>query len=378
MKKLTAAARALRSRLLPTLLLPLLMLLLGSCERRPLEVLVDEAVNVQLILDWSVNFAEIYNYKPNGMTVMVWGTDGTPPKISSVNGNRLTLHLKPDAYKLIIFNDTPQEFPYQSFFDYYNYANIAMRADHFTTKSWDSGVDYMYYPDPVGVTISSFLITEDMVGSNAKIFVYYDDYMQNGDAYYSESTRTYEIHEIAWPMTVNLHVKAKVKRRQSISTIEASISGMADGFYLSRINRTSENGILRLIDDNTHRWTLTTCGAEQDSTGYIQFSIPSFGLPYGKELLAQRDSADNVLSFYITLTDGNAVQCSYNVGKDIRYITPEGREAEIRYRQDLQNLRVEIDLSELIELPPTQAKEQNGFDARVDKWDEEIVDMGGF
>lgn len=361
----------------PVMLLLLLLSLCG-CKRRPLEVMLGEGVRVQLIVDWKTNHAEIYRQNPNGMTVIVWASDGSVAKIMSVNSDRVILDLPPDTYQLIVHNETTQEFPYQSFFDYYNYNDIVMRSNRFTTKSWDNGINYMQYPDPVGVTASKFVITDDMVDGDSIIFVYYDDWVENGADYYEHPTKLYTIQEVAWPMTVNLNIKAKVKRPQGISTIEGLISGMAEGFYLSRVNRTSENGTLRLINDNSHRWSLETYGEKQDSMGYIRFSIPTFGLPYGKELLEQRQEADNVLTLHVTLTDGTVIDKTYDVGKQIRYITPEGREAEIRYRQDLHNLALVLDLSDEIELPPSQSQEASGFDADVDKWDEEEVDMGGF
>ena len=360
------------------LVVVLLALCLQGCRRRPLEVMLESVINVQLVVDWNVNYAEIYRQKPNGMTVMVWDSKGNLVKMTSVNSDRVSLNLEKGAYRLIVHNETQQEFPYQWFDDYYSYQDIVMRSAHFTTKSWDSGVDYMYYPDPVGVTASDFVITSDMVDGDSITFVYYEDWVENGADYYEQPVKLYTINEVAWPMTVNLYIKAKVKRPQSISTIEGSISGMADGFYLSRVNRTSESGTLRLMNDNSHSWTLEAYGEKQDSTGYIKFAVPSFGLPYGKELLVQRREEDNVLTLNVTLTDGSVIRKTYNVGKQIRYITPEGREAEIRYRQDLHNLSLELDLSEEIVLPPSQSEDPSGFDARVDKWDEEIVDMGGF
>lgn len=361
-----------------SLCLLLSLMCLCACSRRPLEVILDEEVSLQLIIDWKVNHAEIYKQNPNGMTVIVWGSDGNTAKIASVNSDRVTMNLTPDTYKLIVHNETVQEFPYQSFVDYHDYDNIAMRSNHYTTKAWDDGIDYMQYPDPIGVTASEFVVTDNMVEGDSITFVYYDDWIENGPDYYKRPPRLYTIQEVAWPMTVNLSIKAKVKRPQGISTIEGSISGMAEGFYLSRVNRTSENSTLRLINDNSHRWSLETCGEKQDSTGYIRFSIPTFGLPYGKELLEQRQEADNVLTLHVTLTDGTVIDKTYDVGKQIRYITPEGREAEIRYRQDLHNLALVLDLSDEIVLPPSQAQDASGFDADVDKWDDEEVDMGGF
>lgn len=355
------------------------LLLLCACERRPLEVMINPDVDVQLIVDWRVNYGEIYHEIPNGMTVLVWDSDGRLVKAESVNSDRVTLSLPTGDYRLIIHNETPQEFLYQSFFDYYDYDNIVMRAVHYnTTDTWDSGIDYMQYPDPTGVTASQFVITDDMVDGDSIIFAWYEEWKDLGTDYYKPPTKMYTLHEVAWPMTVNLDIKALVKRPQGISTIEGSISGMAEGFYLSRVNRTSESGTLRLVDDNTLGWRLEGYGEKQDSTGYIRFTIPTFGLPYGKELLEQRQEADNVLTLNFTLTDGTVIKKAFDVGRQIRYITPEGREAEIRYRQDLNNLALVLDLSEEIILPPSQSQEAGGFDAKVDQWDEDEVDIGGF
>lgn len=356
------------------------VLVIASCDRRPLEVIVDEKVKVSVQINWKINFVEAYGNIPNGMTVMVWGSSDAVPRIQTTNSDNVTLYLTPDTYRMIIYSETVDDYPYQSFLDYNSYGNIAMRSKHFTTKAWDDGVDYMYYPDEIGVALDTFLITHEMVEKDTTLFVDYDRYKDHPEEVYREHTYTYDIPEIAWPMTVNLEVKAKIKRRQSIKTIEANISGMADGFYLTRINRTKESGKLRLTNDNTYQWSIEPMGEEIDSMGYAKFTIPSFGLPYGKELVSQRDSTDNVLSFNITLKDGSVVQCSFNVGKDIKYVTPEGREAEIRYRQDLQDLSLEIDLSDVIILPPVPGGDSGtGFDANVDEWEDGgVIDMGGF
>ena len=355
--------------------------LCASCERRPLEVMLGVDVRVRLVVDWDTNYVAIYNQHPNGMTVIVWGSDGSPARVTSVNGTTVDLSLPPDTYHLIVHNETPQDFAYQTFHDYHDYHAMAMRSNRFSSvRAWDAHIDdYVQYPDPVGVTAAQFVVTDEMVGNDTIIFVWYDEWVHHGFDHYKVPTRVYTIPEVAWPMTVNLAIRAKVRRPQSIASIEGAISGMAEGFYLSRVHRTSETGTLRLVNDNSLHWSLETRGEPQDSTGYIHFTIPSFGLPLGRELLEQRRDSDNMLALHFTLTDGTVVDTTYAVGRQIRYITPEGREAEIRYRQDLYNLRLELDLSDEVVLPPSDGGDGNaGFDADVDRWDDELVDMGGF
>ena len=149
---------------------------------------------------------------------------------------------------------------------------------------------------------------------------------------------------------------------------------MADGFYISRISRTSDAGALRFYPEMFENFKI---GEDADSMGLITIRVPCFGLPNGKELLAQRNDPDNVLTFHITLINDSIHHESFNVGKQIRYITPEGIEAQVRYRQDLRNLLLEIDLSETIVVPPVIVPTGAGFDAEVDDWEDGgTIDIG--
>ena len=355
----------------------LLLLLLASCERRPLEVVTGENVQVTITNDWLTNYQYIYGQVPTGMTVMLWGDHSQTPIVESRNATSITVNLPVDRYRLVIFNQTFSDFHYQSFYDAGSYDRMAMRSDRYTLSTgWDADVaDYMHYPDPVGVSLDTFDITQDMAGRDTTIFVFYDDYISNGPEAYMGKTYRYEIPEIAWPMTVILYVKAKVRRRQAVKSVEANISGMADGFYFSQIRRTSEHGTLKLTD-----WHMQQLGDPADSLGLLTTQIASFGLPYGKELVSERDSADNILNFNLTLVNDSVRRYSFKVSKDMRYITPEGREAQIRYRQDLHNLQLEIQLPDTIDVPPIPiTRSGTGFDAKVDPWEDGgTFEFGGF
>ncbi len=360
--------RSLRILLLPLLLI---MLMTTACERRPLEVIVDEAVRVKLVVRWQVNFVELYGEQPNGMTVMLWGSNATQPIVETTNEDQIILSLKPDTYRIAIFNELMSDYqPQIQFFDADDYDKIAARTVAMTRGGWDDGATYMYTmaDDPrMAVALDTFTITRDMVEQDSLLFVPYEEYIEGKYDDERVYVHTYEIPETPWPMTVDLTVKVKVQRRQSIRTVEASLSGLADGFYLSHVNRTTETGTI-LFDPA--RWEKHKIREEADSMGLLSIKVPVFGMPYGKELLSERKETDNVLTFHFTLVDDRTVDLSYDVGKQILYITPEGREAQIRYRQDLQNLKLELDLHEVLVLPPAESNTGAGFDAEVDEWDD--------
>jgi len=346
-----------------------------ACDRRPLEVIVNNTVRVDVVARWRLVYVDLYGSVPTGMTVMVWGEDSRVPLVETTNEDRVTLRLKEGKYRVLVYNQMEREFlPYMRFYNQTSYDNIMARNT--TYQSSTDGKTYTHYPDPIGVAIDSFTISDQMVIQDTVIFMPYDDYISYGAGQEYVLEKVYEFPDTPWPMTVNVYLTCRVKHRQSVRGIEASLSGLADGFYLSRIVRTTEEAT---IEFDPKQWTFTAYGDDADSLGYITNSTPSFGLPYGKELLSQRDSTDNVLNLRIYLTNDSVMNLSYNVGKNIRYITPEGREAEIRYREDLHNLRLEIDLTDVINLPIIDNATGTGFDAIVVDWDDGgVIDVGGY
>ena len=367
---------------LSVVLLAQMLLLLAGCERRQLEVIVSETVRVKITVKWNVNFIPLYHHTPNGMTVMIWDAAGGAPIVRTTNDDHITVSLKPATYHMIVFNELADDYaPFMHFVDADSYERIAMRATTFTvasTRAWDDGITYMHTPeDPrIAVALDTFEVTKEMVLRDTTILIPYDEYQEGGYADYRESEYVYSIDETPWPMSVDLFVKMRVKHRQSLKAVNGSISGLADGFYLSQIIRTSETGIIRFNPDD---WERSKLGDDADSMGIVSTRIATFGLPYGKELLDNRVPSDNVLSLALQLTNDSVVYANFQVGKCIHYITPEGLEAQIRYRQDLQNLQLIINLPDTIFLPPLSPASGTGFDAKVDDWEDGGTwDIGGF
>lgn len=364
-----------RMRLLP-LLLVLLLAVIG-CERRPLEVHLQETVSVRIVVKWQVNFVELYGSTPNGMTVMVWGSKSTTPIIRTTNSDHVTLKLEPDTYRMVIFNELMDDYaPYVGFFDVNSYDSISQRAAVYSATR--AGGQWMYTPeDPrIAVAVDTFKVTPEMVLQDSTTFVPYEEYKENGYSSYKESEHVFEIPETPWPMTVDLYVQLKFRNRHSIRSVNGTISGLAEGFYLSRIVRTTESGIIRF---NPDYWDRNKFGDEDDNLGVMTTRLATYGMPFGKELIEERAPADNILNLDIELYNDSVIHRTFEVGKLIHYIKPTGEEARIRYRQDLQHLRLIIELPDTIDLPYVLPPGGAGFDAVVDEWEDGgIFDIGGF
>lgn len=366
-----------RSLKLWSMLTMAVVLLTASCERRPLEVLVDNAVRVRVVVKWKVNFVAVYNEEhPTGMTVRIWDSSDKVVFEESTNNDYIYASLVPGTYRMMIYNETAGDYAEggMSFFDYNDYDKMTLRSNQYTRASGRLAAGLIHIMAPasprIGVALDTIEVTPNMVMQDTLIFMNFEDYKANGYQSTHEYEKLFEVAEEPWPMTIDMHIKLRVKHHRSLRSVECSLSGMADGFYLSRIVRTRETGSLWFSPDYT-LWKREPYGDDADETEMVYTQVASFGLPEGKELLSERNEDDNVLSLRLTLTDGSQYDLSYNVGKVIEYVTPESKERRIRTWQDLQDLQLVIDLPDLIDLPIVNPEGSGaGFDAYVDDWDD--------
>ncbi len=351
-------------------LLPfLLAIALTSCERRPLEVVLEPKARVVVELDWLDQFGK----QPNGMLMLIYDeTDALIRSVGPTNEvNRQALDLDVGTYRMIFVSYPDQETAAFSHLDDHYWADersVDLRGHTYTY--WET-MRYKEPPEEIGAATDTITITEEMIREGLQFIDYRDRFK------YDSESRIYTFYEVPDPMTVRLNIRAKIKRRQCVKSIEASISGMADGYYPSRIIRTQESACLYLGNDN---WNRERFGEEKDSMGYIIAQIDCFGLPYGKEELENREPEDNILTFHLTLTNDSVQDVSFPVGKEIEYINREGKQARIRERKDLHDLRIVLDLTDTIVVPPTpNTRTGTGFDAVVDDWEwGGTFDNGGF
>ena len=335
-----------------------LTMVLTGCERRPLEVYYHNIARVRVDVDWDTYFGE----KPSGMTMLLY-KDGDQATVSRTDHNvtSQTFNLTPGLYKLMVFNLSPDEFGSLKFENLGSYNNATARARNITTrapKKWDAGIRFMCDPEKIGVAVDTFEITEEMI----KDYLVFVDYRQRNNL---PDTTDIVYKEVVDPMTTHLNCRILVKGFNSMRSVEASISGMSDGFHMTRVDRTTETGIM-LLDT----WNATPIEGE-DNKGWITTSISTFGLPFGKEKAEDRKEEDNVLTLAFLLKDGTVTTFTYNVGKIMKYLTPSGdalSKAEV-----LRDIEIEIILDDPIDspdLPPVDPQDASGFDAHVDDWDE--------
>lgn len=361
-------------------LLTLMLLLMASCNRRPLEVMEPTKTQLRLDVDWMTR----YGQKPNGMTVMIWGDGWTKPYVSSTNNvESMHLELDPGHYRVIVMNKSFSEFGSIRFTDTDNFDLIAARGTDITQYQpgeWDEGIVYMPDPEMIGCAVDEFDVTEDMLLDQVTFYPYeewIEAHRNVNTRWHYEPDGTYATEVQSMPETTHLNLWVRVKGLQYLASITGNISGMADGFLMGHYWRTTDERYMLFEKD---KWSLTSA-SNPKGPGLLYYSLPVFGLPHGKEYLAQRTDDNNVLTLFVTLIDGSTRTFTFNVGKDIVY---RGLEEDVNSNLDATLLLellmdLELDLEIELELPPVEPKgdTSSGFDAHVDPWEDGgTVDIG--
>ena len=136
------------------LIIAALTLFICSCNHRELEVMDPQKAQITLKVDWTT----LFGYKPNGMTVMIWGDGWQKPYTSSTNSvDQVRLDLDPGHYRMIVFNKSFDEFGSLRFTDTDSFENIAVRGRDITqyqNGQWDAGVTYMADPEDIGCAVA--------------------------------------------------------------------------------------------------------------------------------------------------------------------------------------------------------------------------------
>ena len=311
--------------------------LASGCDRRPLEVMEPMKATVRLEFDWETR----YGFTPESMTVMIWRENSNNPIVQTTHEvHSMQVELDPATYHVVAFSYSPDEYGSMEFRDIEDYNTISARGKDVTlyeNSDWDAGVTYMTDPEDIGVVAEDFTITEEMLLEQVT-FHPYETWIKHRVAntrFYQEADGTYSLPLVIKPVLTKLNVWVEVEGIENVASLTGSISGMADGFYLTHSYRTEEERTMLLPPD---KWTLTK--QEDTDATFLFHSIPVFGLPHGKEPLETRESDNNIFKLYAVLRDGTSMLYTYEVGKLIKY---RGLEDGMAFDYDM-HLELEMDL----------------------------------
>ena len=291
-----------------------LCLFLMSCgedsflDRRELYRINNLNARVSVELDWEEHFGE----DPSGMSLYTYNDkQGVQVELSNNVKSRDILR-KAGLYSLLVYNLTPSEY---GSLDFYNMNNLDSARVQLTPiqqynnkKGWDEGVVYQREPEDFGIARDTIEISQDMVAST---------YQQRLEHYYEgieRDTAVYVFHESPKKINIPLEVRVRVNGINNMKSVIGSIDQFADGWYVGQGHASSTEGI-HLLDNFK-----VELDAPNSKDGWIVTTISTFGLPWGKQTAAQRDSTSNRLSLYFTLRNGEPIIFTYDVGNLIRYV----------------------------------------------------------
>lgn len=389
-------------------LLPLVasLLLALSCqpwyEREPLEVYYDGVAQVKFQIDWLNHMEE----KPSGMTLLL-AKDGdvfTTTRVSN-NVDEITMRLPAGNYKVMVVSYAFDEYASMTFSDQGSYSSVVARSNDLTNRineAWDRGVVYMMVPEVVGIATDTFSISQEDIEAQR----HFVDYRER------EKPDTLAIvrRETVYDMTCLLNIYVRVSGLKFMRSVVGSITGMADGFYLSRTLRTAEHGPL-LLDDWFRRLgtlqevmedfrrtrapdhrvtradTITIDDVEDDGEvhEWICMRVPTFGLPHSDK---ERNERSNTLTLCFTLRDGSTRTYVYKVGNYIHY-RDDRQDDGGRINEGGLSHSVQLDLDLIIDAPldypdlpyvddpGNSSGTASAFDVIVDPWEEaDTFDIG--
>ena len=352
----------------------LLLFLVMSCYREPLELYYDGKADAQITYDWMSE----YGNRPDGMTLML-AHDSDLISYYDVTHNIDVTNMRANSgeYKLTVMNNTFSEYSTVNFYDRNSHNNIRVKSKTYYVESeniWDNGRTYLEQPEKIGVGIDTFKV------SNVIDSLIFYDYRDEA----TPDTIHLKRHVVIEPMTTTLRVRVKVRGISYMRSMEGYITGMADGFYLNQRWRTKEVGTIKLENwerDYDYEKSLSVKRRDGDTletnVGWMTCNVETFGLPHGRELLKDRTPQSNYIMLHFTLLDGRTTDFAYQVGRDIRYVGDDGTltyfyQADVALQLDLVIDAPFYDNDEVPIMPYSQPEGSGQFEAEVEDWGDDV------
>lgn len=292
---------------------------------RPIETCYEGDVIVRLLPHW-----EFLGEHPEVMTVLLAKDgDSITHTFVALNVDSFDVKLDAGSYKMLIMNEAYIDYFTMSFINKESYSEIAAESNVYddlsyimrkpaVTRSY-MATDYRIPPGVVGTAIDSFTITQAQIDS-IRHYVPYTE-MSTPD------TLVMHMRDSIYDMTGKLNLYIRVDNLVSMNAMGASLTGMADGFYLTRAWRketTAPEWFADWVYERGTAYDITgkTTPGKNDTLDWMVCRSSTFGFPHGKELLTQRNDSDNVLTLYFRLHDQTIIAYKYDLSHYIQYSNP--------------------------------------------------------
>lgn len=352
-------------------------LLMGGCQRRPLELVYRSSVRVIVKCIWNIS---VYpdGVKPSGITLYFFRDGEFYTSMTTANVDSCEVQLPQGQYQMYMISQSPEEFWKMEFENMTDFDNAATTLRTSTTPNWVSrgtttpSPSVVENPEILYAGVSNFFeITEEMTeeyqtnyrklknlrasAAGARTKAEEDEI-----SYYEELVEYYTIRIPIYPQNVvsQFWVSIYAKNADVLKSVRASTSGMAKTFELTQFTTNNETAI-QIIDE----WKLSMDDVD-NRIGHIDGIITTFGLPNGEVPTVLRDSTLNVSTLLIDNT--TVMDYTFDVGDKIQVLQPNKG-----YRALYRLIFGDKD-NPVIELPPVgpaQGKE-SGMDATVSDWEE--------
>lgn len=357
-----------------------LLVLVAGC-RRELWLYSDQFKQVELDIDWR-NYdrdQQLYPHTPDpgGMTLWFFPRDGrTSYSYTTAEVRHYETYLSRGDYDALVIDYSPMEYGRQEFIgmDYANTAKVQSTASSYQP---DSLVE-LFGPPCYAVALPNQRLSgnytvswqPEVIASDTLYGMHvntgeYDNYIPYKDRNKYQSTLVHQLYNmepvmIPWHMRVRVYIKGIYYLYQT----QASIAGLADGYYLMQ-QQTSDTPCLLALDD----WEVHVTG---DNVGYVAKTFLTWGIqnqknPFTTERQPGADYSDRPadqirLNFRFLLRDRKTVRYyHFDVGNLVRVFNNE--------------YALRIDLLDGFEgqpdLPEVDAVNGMGFDGIVVPWNDE-------
>ena len=355
----------------------LLAVLVGGCQRRPLETFYRSTIRVIVKCLWKVTMYPD-GVKPSGITLYFFRDGEFFTSITTANVDSCEVQLPKGIYKMYMISQSPEEY-WKMEFEHmtdFNEADATLRTT--STPNWISTrgtIDDPVVENPeilyAGVS-DQFEITDEMTEEYQMNYVKLKALKSKAASestkgsiadeieQYEERVQYYTIRIPIEPQNIvsQLWTTIYAGNADVLKSVRASTSGMAKTFELTQFTTNDESAI-QIISE----WRLTM-DDEERRVGHIDGVITTFGLPNGEAPTEMRDSTLNVSALLID----NATVANYvfDVGNKIQELPPNQG-----YR-GLYRLIFGTKEDPIITLPDVDDpnKKSSGMDATVDDWEE--------